>query len=335
MDNNKKLTLIKKFYKNTDMLFDLYLENYHNFYIYIRLDYYKKLKLYKLSWIDLANIDTKDIANTISYEYIPLGIIGELEQIVKNIKINKYEKITKDEYKVTINNNLFNNKFTFTFNRYIPKELSILFNLLVVIFDNLPRKLNGFLDELGAEIIGNTKKYEYTEEFDFDLFNDDLDKLFDYPIIERGKEYHKEGRVFFLEKIKDRYFAVVGGKNILYVVIIKYDDENKKTSVYCSCPCEYYCKHIYATIMAIRNNELRKFYKITHNSNDINLLDRIMNFNFLLTIGIDDQGNNYLVIEDGQLKLLPVLNSNGKSEWIVLEDDDKDSLTKRLKEILK
>lgn len=335
MDNNKKIALIKKLYKNTDMLFDLYLENYHNFYIYIRLDYYKKLKLYKLSWIDLANIDNKDIASTISYEYIPLGIIGELEQIAKNIKINKYDKITKDEYKVTINNNLFNNKFTFTFNRYIPKELNILFNLLVVIFDNLPRKLNSFLEELGAEIIGNTKKYEYTEEFKFDLFNDDLDKLFDYQIIERGKEYHKEGRVFFLEKIKDRYFAVVGGKNILYVVIIKYDEENKKTSVYCSCPCEFYCKHIYAVILAIRNNELRKFYKITHNSNDLNLLDRIMNFNFLLTIGIDDDGNNYLVIEDGQLKLLPVLNNNGKSEWIVLEDDEKETLTKRLNDIVK
>ena len=335
MDNNKKIALIKKLYKNTDMLFDLYLENYHNFYIYIRLDYYKKLKLYKLSWIDLANIDNKDIASTISYEYIPLGIIGELEQIAKNIKINKYEKITKDEYKVTINNNLFNNKFTLIFNRYIPKELSVLFNLLVVIFDNLPRKLNSFLEELGAEIIGNTKKYEYTEEFKFDLFNDDLDKLFDYQIIERGKEYHKEGRVFFLEKIKDRYFAVVGGKNILYVVIIKYDEENKKTSVYCSCPCEFYCKHIYAVILAIRNNELRKFYKITHNSNDLNLLDRIMNFNFLLTIGIDDDGNNYLVIEDGQLKLLPVLNNNGKSEWIVLEDDEKETLTKRLNDIVK
>ena len=335
MDNNKKIALIKKLYKNTDMLFDLYLENYHNFYIYIRLDYYKKLKLYKLSWIDLANIDNKDIASTISYEYIPLGIIGELEQIAKNININKYEKITKDEYKVTINNNLFNNKFTLIFNRYIPKELSVLFNLLVVIFDNLPRKLNSFLEELGAEIIGNTKKYEYTEEFKFDLFNDDLDKLFDYQIIERGKEYHKEGRVFFLEKIKDRYFAVVGGKNILYVVIIKYDEENKKTSVYCSCPCEFYCKHIYAVILAIRNNELRKFYKITHNSNDLNLLDRIMNFNFLLTIGIDDDGNNYLVIEDGQLKLLPVLNNNGKSEWIVLEDDEKETLTKRLNDIVK
>ena len=65
------------------------------------------------------------------------------------------------------------------------------------------------------------------------------------------------------------------------------------------------------------------------------LIDKIVNFNFLLTIGIDDQGINYLIIEDGLLKLLPVINQDGISEWKVLEDDSKNSLSKRLKEILK
>ena len=65
------------------------------------------------------------------------------------------------------------------------------------------------------------------------------------------------------------------------------------------------------------------------------LIDRIMNFNFMLTIGIDDQGVNYLVIEDGLIKVLPVINKEGISEWKVLEDDNKNSLSKRLKEILK
>ena len=65
------------------------------------------------------------------------------------------------------------------------------------------------------------------------------------------------------------------------------------------------------------------------------LIDRIMNFNFILTIGIDDQGVNYLVIEDGLIKVLPIRNKDGISEWKVLEDDSKNSLSKRLKEILK
>ena len=60
-----------------------------------------------------------------------------------------------------------------------------------------------------------------------------------------------------------------------------------------------------------------------------------MNFNFFLCIGIDDQGINYLVIQDDIIKLLPILNSSGKSEWQILEDDESDTLTIRLKEILK
>ena len=104
--------------------------------------------------------------------------------------------------------------------------------------------------------------------------------------------------------------------------------------VYCSCPCEFFCKHIYATILSIRNNEFRKFYKITRNI-DNPLLDKIINFKFLLSIGIDDQGNNYLIIEDGAIKLLPIINDSGNSEWTILEDDENNTLIERLENILK
>ena len=183
-----------------------------------------------------------------------------------------------------------------------------------------------------ALITGQKNRFEYREGLDFDLFKDKLENVFEYQIIERGKEYYKEGRVLFLEKIDERYFAVVGGKE-LYVVIIKYDSENNKTYVYCSCPCDYVCKHICAVILSIRDNKFRKFYKITRVNDDMPLMERLMNFNFMITIGIDDQGVNYLVIEDGQIKILPVLNKDGISAWKVLEDDSKNSLSKRLKDI--
>ena len=50
---HKVLDSIKKNYKNTEFLLDIYLSDYHDNYIYIRLDYYKKSKSYKLSWLDL------------------------------------------------------------------------------------------------------------------------------------------------------------------------------------------------------------------------------------------------------------------------------------------
>ena len=334
---NKKLTKIKKEYKNTEMLLDIYLENYHNNYIYIRIDYYKKLKTYKLSWIDLSLYNNNNFNSIINYEHIPDNIVSLIKNIISNINnLDLYQPPEQKENLVSINSNLLtknNQPLNLTFYRYIHPKDKTLFDLFGVIFNNLPRKLEPFLQEISAAIIGNTAKYEYKEEFKFDLFQDNPDTLFFPQIIERGKEYHQQGRVLFLEKINDKYFSVVGG-NSLYVIVIKYDETTKLMQIYCSCPCEFFCKHIYAVILAIRNNQFKKFYKITRNTSNINLLDKIMNFQFLLSIGTDDQGNNYLVIEDGLIKLLPIKNKNNLSEWEILEDDEKESLTKRIKEIL-
>ena len=325
----KQIHKINNTYKNTKLLLDIYLENYHNFNIYIRLDYDKKRKVYLLSW---CNLNTYNNENTISHEYLNIDEVTKIEKIIDNI--NSYEYLESDTCIVNINNYFSNKLITYKFNRYIPKELSGLFNIMVIIFDNLPLKLNSLLQELSAKIIGNTSKFEYHEPINFDLFKDNLDKLFPSEIRSRGLEYYNNHRIFFLEQLGDTYFALVGGSE-LYVITIKYNETNKIMQVNCSCPCTFHCKHIYAVILAIRNHEFKKFYKITHKSDDINLLDRVMNFNFFLCIGIDDQGINYLVIQDDIIKLLPILNTSGKSEWQILEDDEFDTLTKRLEEILK
>ena len=328
---NKLLSKVKKYYKNTNLICDIYLENYHNFYLYIRLDYYKKLKCYRVSWIDLAHLESNSIDSSLSYEFFSNTAFERLEQLSKDIKLAKSTYELTNEYTVTINNYLKDKPFNIVFHRYIPKETAYLFNYLIVIFDHLPVKLSGFLTEMAEEINGKKNKYEYRETYNFDLFNDNLTNVFSYEIVGRGKAYYEENRVFFLEKIKDTYFAVVGGQD-LYVIEIKYNEDKKKMSVYCSCPCDFACKHLVAAIIAIRNKKFRKFYKLTHKDS---LLDKVMNFNCILSIGIDDQGNNYLILEDGQIKLLSIKNKDGISEWEILEDDDNDTLTKRLKEILK
>ncbi len=327
---HKLLEKVKASYKHTSMLYDIYLENYRGYYIYIRLDYYKKANCYKLSWIDLANVLNNKFEDVICYEYIPMYLIEQINPILKNLEEIKYDEKLNDKNIVRFNSD----NLSVAFNKYIPLELKCLFDVFIFTFNNLPKRTEEFIQEMIALITGNKSKYEYREGFDFDLFNDKLEDVVDYQIVERGENYYKEGRVIFLEKVGDRYFSVVGGTQ-LYVVIIRYDEGTKKTYVYCSCPCEYICKHIYAVILAIRNNKFKKFYKITHKEDDMPLIDRIMNFNFMLTIGIDDQGVNYLVIEDGLIKVLPVINKEGISEWKVLEDDNKNSLSKRLKEILK
>lgn len=327
----KLLTKVKKKYKNTNLICDIYLENYHNFYLYIRLDYYKKLKCYRLSWIDLAHLEKYNFDSVASYEFFPNDAYNRLLELAKDVKPSKTNYELGNEYTVTINNYLNGSKFNVSFNRYIPKNSDYLFNYLIVLFDHLPVKLSCFLTEMAEEINGKKNKYEYRDEYNFDLFNTDLTNVFSYEIVGRGKAYYEENRVFFLEKIKDTYFAVVGGQ-ALYVIEIKYNEDKKKMSVYCSCPCDFACKHLVAAIIAIRNKKFRKFYKLTHKDS---LLDKVMNFNCILSIGIDDQGVNYLILEDGLIKLLSIKNKDGLSEWEILEDDEKETLTKRLKEILK
>ena len=159
------LEKVKKNYKNTDMIIDIFLENYRRYNIYIRLDYYKKLKVYKLSWIDLANIKGNNFENYTSYELIPDYVYPHIEDKINAIKIKEYVNFENYENKVTINSK----NFHIEFNRYIPKEIPELFNLINAIFLHLPLELNVFYNELGAIFTGNKSKYEYTEEFSFDF----------------------------------------------------------------------------------------------------------------------------------------------------------------------
>ena len=324
------LSKIKKYYKHNKLLLEMYLEDYHDNYIYIRIDYYIKLKVYRLSWIDLKLYDN-NIDKIINYEYISNDIIDRLIGMLSKIKVDN--KDIDSKFRVSINSDIIDDK-RIIFNRYIPKNNIILFDIINLLFEYLPKRLNIFLQELNASILGNENKYKINDSFKFDLLNDSLDDIFNKEIIKRGEEYYNEGRVFFLEKIDDTYYSVVGGNGRLYVVVIKEDKVNKEIRVKCACPCEFYCKHICAVIMAIRNNKFRKFYKITPINRDLSLLDRITNFIFILTIGIDDAGINYLVIEDDMIKILPVLDG-GINKWEVLEDDKDLSLTKRLDEIIK
>lgn len=324
------LSKIKKYYKHNKLLLEMYLEDYHDNYIYIRIDYYIKLKVYRLSWIDLKLYDN-NIDKIINYEYISNDIIDRLIGMLSKIKVDN--KDIDSKFRVSINSDIIDDK-RIIFNRYIPKNNIVLFDMINLLFEYLPKRLNIFLQELNASILGNENKYKINDSFKFDLLNDSLDDIFNKEIIKRGEEYYNEGRVFFLEKIDDTYYSVVGGNGRLYVVVIKEDKVNKEIRVKCACPCEFYCKHICAVIMAIRNNKFRKFYKITPINRDLSLLDRITNFIFILTIGIDDAGINYLVIEDDMIKILPVLDG-GINKWEVLEDDKDLSLTKRLDEIIK
>lgn len=332
MDYDQIITEIEKKYKHHDMLLNIYFENYHSNYFYLRIDYLKTNKCYRLSCINLADYqdNVERIASSI---YLDLKTIEKIKGLLGVLEEPKEKVIDKN--KVTICYKQDKLIKTIHINRFLSKRETNLYGLFLIIFDNIPKKYSPLYLELASEFFGTRKQYEFDDTINFDLYNDELERLFKKDTIQKGTTYFKENRVFFLEQIGSRFFSVVGGVNKLHVVIIDFDAKLKRARFYCNCKTYEYCHHLYATILAIRAKKIHKFFKIVAKNSSESLLDKVFNINFLLTIGIDDQNRHYLVIDDGEIRLMPVLDKDGKSLWNVLEDDKNNTLTNRLKEIIK
>ena len=332
-----KISLIKKYYKKDAIFLELKLINYEGFNLYMILTESKKYNSYRLSWFDLDEIKDKYIEKYICCEYIRSDIIDFIKNDFAkyDVAIDYNDEFLTDKDTVIFNANIKtkkSNAINVSFKKYLPKNLSILADLIIFVFKNMPRKYEGFMYELLAKLTGSTEKYEYKKEFEFDLFNDDINEIFRYPIVQRGKKYYEEDKIEFLEKIDNRYFAIVEGTE-KYIVIVKYDEKEKKMQVYCSCPCEFYCKHICAVILAIRDNKLNRFYKIMYKNPNKNLLERIMDFEYFLCLGVVEQ--NFEIINNyGELELVPILDVNNKYNWEILEDSEDEKLMKQVKYFL-
>ena len=119
---------------------------------------------------------------------------------------------------------------------------------------------------LSSDIEENLDDMEWDDEEYFDNFDyiiervdvplDEAEELFYPAIMERGEVYFEEGRVNNLQKIKDTYLAQVEGNDLNeYGVVIRVDDNSNILDMRCTCPCDFDCKHQYATILEIRKKK--------------------------------------------------------------------------------
>ena len=339
MDKNsecrKKIDLIRKYFRKDKMFLELILFNYSGYYIYVRIDYLKKTKSYKLSWFDLDKVLDNNIDKYSSFEYMEDNIINDISFIFNNYDCDLEEKRSlNDEDLVMLKANIktkVNKMIDVEFNRYLPRDLRVLDSLFIIIFRYLPKRLDSFLEEIFASIYNNPT-YDYRREIDFDLFNDDIDDIFSYNITKRGLDYYENDKVLYLEKVDDRYFGGVLG-NEKYVTVIRYNEEKKKLSVYCSCPCDFYCKHIYAVILSIRNNKFKRFCKVMFKDKDKNILERVMEYDYFLCLDVVGEFLE-IINNDGELEFVPIFDEEGNERFDILEDTEVLLITKKVKEAL-
>ncbi len=314
--------------KGHELVMSIFLSDYNNHDIYIRFDYLPKLSVYKIVWVDLKFIDIKNIDAYINQQivtkYIAMNLVESLlslkkessYEISKDIKGDRVEVLFYNEGKVT----------EFVFDRFLPLDWAFLIDPLALVFSYLPRSMEVFLNEIFGYFDGTSEKYNSLKPVKFDLIDGDDDKMFKPQIILSGTKYYEDDRVEFLEKIDDHYLAIVEG-SIPYLVNIR-DDNDGYVFMWCSCKTNGYCKHIYATILAIRDKKFKPFYKVVYKGKDETLLEKVMASKFFLCFGIE--GDQLLLITAESMIFKADIMVDGKKVFEVIEDDDDLSLSKAL-----
>lgn len=80
---------------------------------------------------------------------------------------------------------------------------------------------------------------------------------FEYQIIKRGISYFKKKNVIAVYKNGNNYYSTVVSDNGIDEYNVKITESENGFDMECNCPYYYPCKHEYATLLAIDNNDIK------------------------------------------------------------------------------
>ena len=320
--------------KGHQMLISIYLSNYSERNIYIRLDYIKKASLYKIVWFDMDLFDEKKIDYYLSQQVVDKVMALSIVRAMASLTVTPGFKINEDIMgdRVEILSYINGDDKEFIFDRFLPLEWEELIEPLAIVFSYLPKAMEIYISEMFASFDGKENFYNIRKPIRFDLEKGNLNKLFSDQVITRAKKYADGDRVSFLEKIDNVYIAIVDGFKPELVAIEELKDGF--IVIKSNCKCGDFCKHICSVIIAIREKKFNNFYKVRYvGANDKSLLDKITNATFNLCFGID--GEKLLLITAG----LEIYNigflRDGKAIFEIIEDDDECNLSKSIDKLIK
>ncbi len=322
--NMKKVDKIAKKINPKNMFLDMLFVDYNDTYLYLYVSYLKKYDCFRMYWFDLDEYDPKQHEkyenSQIVHENFIKNIVQEYNNTadicVYNDESGKLDNMVYLHVNVPTKNS---DSISMNVRRYVPAEYIHLSKLYYSIACLLPADYSSTIEDLFAGFNGDTEKFLYREEIEFDLFEGNLKDIFKPEVINRGEKYYKKNKVRYIEKIEGSYVAYVNGTEDDYVIFVDYNEETKKLLMTCSCPCEFYCKHMYAVIKAIRNNETKKFAKVTFGHKDIDMVTMIENFKYYLCVACDDTCL-YLINDFGEIEPIEIYDEDNNCNWKILAD---------------
>lgn len=315
--------------KNYHKYMTMFLDGYNNNHIYINFCYADDIKAYRLVWFDLNFINVKHLDRYIS------------EQIMTSFSANKLiENLRKIDYKSdeVLNDNILGDRVyiklfldgekSYVFDRFLPKKWSKFIDPFILAFSYLPRGMDLFLNEMFAIFDKAEEQYNSRKAIKLDVFKDKFEKHFGDLARDKGTKLYANGRVTFLEKINDKYIAIVDDIEPRLVIVDQIN--NDFTALWCTCNKAHYCEHIFAALLALRNKTFNNFYKVRYKGDNFTLLDMVRDGLIYFCFGID--GDNLLLVSDNEGIVAAPIVENGKCMFEVIEDDDDCSLSKYLEQ---
>lgn len=312
MIDNEKIEAVRRklFSLRYVSLFDIYFSNYLGYDLFVQVARCKKKDSVRVSFIDFNG----------SGEVVKLYYSDDVcRNIIKTIKGQICDKSYIDgriKHDNVYINSYINSQY-FEFSRYIPNDLMFLEDFFFLIFELIPRCYDVIFRKMIIKENHRLSYSSYYDGLDFDLFNDDIDLIFNSDVIKKGNKLYKARKALFLERFDNKYYAVYDDD---VIVRVRYDKLEGKLYFGCSCD-DNLCGYVYATLKFISNKIIfSKFYKIIDISSTHNLLDILERGEYCLCIGVRD--GNYRVIDSkGDIYNLPIL-VDGKSQFAILEDED-------------
>ena len=295
--------------------------------MYIRFDYVEKIKAYKIIWYDLEFIDIKHLDYYTNTQLVASFFANRLVEFL--FKINYTPESIIDERilgdRVIFTNNIHPDRpKKYVYDRYLPLKWPALIDPLALTFSYLPRAMDAFLAVMFAIYDNNVDYYNSIRPIKLDIEKGNIDEIFNKKVIIKGRRL--EDYVTFLEKIDNRYLAIVEDHTFHSVIIenVVKDFNN----MWCSCKKNYLDEHIYAVLQCIKDKKFKSFYKVKRKSNGNNLLEDVRKGEFYLSFGIEDE-SLLVVSQNGVISKIPIIEE-GEVVFEVIEDDDNLSLSKIL-----
>ena len=280
--------------KKESVVVDLYIRDYNKTNFYIALVYNAKIEKFKVLFIPLDVVDN-EIDDYVCYQFINVMLVNHILETIKDSKERYIDSSVRDRvnkminnYYIEINTHINSENYSFNTTKYLPKEWVFFYEVILILFEHVPNVMSGLCKDILAVLDDSEDIIEYQMSIDFDLYKDDIDKVFKDELLD----------VSYLEKANGMYFGIIEND----LVIVDYIGNKKLLNLYCT--NEDYKKYLYSCLIAIREEKFNDYYKlmVVDKKEDFEMTNVVAKY--YLCYGI--KNDCFQIIEGTSTSLLPV-----------------------------